>query len=336
MLKGNLVVSCAAWVQLSSLDASGVGTAALREREREEASGVPFFCTSLWKFALAQSCLKLKAHLPGFRGREPPCSWFNRITRLIASPDLALDWFPSNILPITVMIFFFPAVWKRPAAGVFVFSFLFLVLFLRSNLRQRGLAICNLGTDTAFFFFFFLEKWTISLLEFLIVFYFFLNPFCFTLSTGADSDTPWWCGAIRTNHKVYAIIWKLLVGKLNAIVSLAKVGPCCPPWICLNPRFVFVTDIFMFCARTRSSWLSTTFNKRNPNTQRLNAHFWIERICPAVTRKSQRLLFLFYFFLSLEPPLLCGAVHGCSTAVEVDRWKSSSVSFIQNVTIRAD
>lgn len=168
------------------------------------------------------------------------------------------------------------------------------------------------------------------------ILFFFLNPFCFTLSTGADSDTPWWCGAIRTNHKVYAIIWKLLVGKLNAIVSLAKVGPCCPPWICLNPRFVFVTDIFMFCARTRSSWLSTTFNKRNPNTQRLNAHFWIERICPAVTRKSQRLLFLFYFFLSLEPPLLCGAVHGCSTAVEVDRWKSSSVSFIQNVTIRAD
>lgn len=125
---------------------------------------------------------------------------------------------------------------------------------------------------------------------------FFLNPFCFTLSTGADSDTPWWCGAIRTNHKVYAIIWKLLVGKLNAIVSLAKVGPCCPPWICLNPRFVFVTDIFMFCARTRSSWLSTTFNKRNPNKQRLNAHFWIERICPAVTRKSQRLLFFILFF----------------------------------------
>lgn len=129
MLKGNLVVSCAAWVQLSSLDASGVGTAALREREREEASGVPFFCTSLWKFALAQSCLKLKAHLPGFRGREPPCSWFNRITRLIASPDLALDWFPSNIPPITVMIFFFPAVWKWPAAGVLFFLFFFWFYF---------------------------------------------------------------------------------------------------------------------------------------------------------------------------------------------------------------
>lgn len=41
MLKGNLVVSCAAWVQLSSLDASGVGTAALRERERERGG---FWC----------------------------------------------------------------------------------------------------------------------------------------------------------------------------------------------------------------------------------------------------------------------------------------------------
>lgn len=41
MLKGNLVVSCAAWVQLCSLDASGVGTAALRERERERGG---FWC----------------------------------------------------------------------------------------------------------------------------------------------------------------------------------------------------------------------------------------------------------------------------------------------------